>query len=526
MSSPLLALFARSMREDARSRLTYLARTGLVLVILLFLLSMSSTFGWGNAPGLRFFGTVIYLNFFFILLAGLSYFASAITEEKEEMTLGLLRMTNLDPLSILLGKSTSRLVGALLLLAAQFPFTLLAIALGGVAVRQILAAYCTLGAFLVFLANLALLASVICRRTTAAAAITALTLLGFFAIVPWLNWLLRFPLQMGLLQSPGPLLEGLGSVAEFIALASPLTRLNAILRTGFADTPVGVQVWSNLGLGAACFVLAWLAFELFCGEQREAAPGRSVTRRRGPIALGAPSRAWSRALAWKDFYFLAGGKVWMAVKLILYALPLAAVALVPRYWGHTTSVKELGYFMLWLMLLIALAELAFMAASVFRQERKWMTLSSLAMLPMSIRRVAYQKILGCLPALLPAALYFALGIVCVSEDIASGVRNISPTPRSNFDKDALIALIGISYAVAQGVLFLHLTAWLSLYLKRGALPLAIAIHFIVHMFLGIIMAAVVRDSSALVVLTVFCVIGIGILHLKIGERLETLAAEE
>ena len=52
-------------------------------------------------------------------------------EEKEEQTLGLLRMTGLSPLSILLGKSTSRLCGALLLLAAQFPFTIFAVTLGG-----------------------------------------------------------------------------------------------------------------------------------------------------------------------------------------------------------------------------------------------------------------------------------------------------------------------------------------------------------------------------------------------------------
>ena len=54
---------------------------------------------------------------------------SAEAEEKEEQTLGLLRMTGLNALSILLGKSTSRLLGALLLLLAQFPFTIFAITL-------------------------------------------------------------------------------------------------------------------------------------------------------------------------------------------------------------------------------------------------------------------------------------------------------------------------------------------------------------------------------------------------------------
>src|SRR5258707_14551377 len=107
MTSPLLALFIRSLREDSRLKFTYFARAGLVTVILLFLFTTQSSLGWANAPGLRFFETVIVVDLVFVLLAGVSYFSSAISEEKEEMTLGLLRMTNLNPLSILLGKSRS-----------------------------------------------------------------------------------------------------------------------------------------------------------------------------------------------------------------------------------------------------------------------------------------------------------------------------------------------------------------------------------------------------------------------------------
>jgi hypothetical protein len=523
MSSPLLALFARSLREDVRTRLTYLARTGLVLVILLFLLSVRESFGWGNAPGLRFFGTVIYINFVFIVLAGLSYFASTITEEKEEMTLGLLRMTNLDPLSILLGKSTSRLIGALLLLIAQFPFTLLAISLGGVAVRQILAAYCTLGAFLIFLANLALLASVVFRRSTPAAVFTGLTLLAFFAVVPLLRFFAMLPVKIGLIATPGPLLVWLDRAADFVALASPLKRLNSILSTGFADPPAGMQVWTNLALGAGCFLLAWLVFDLFCGEQREAAPGRSATRSKGRIALGSPGRAWRRALAWKDFHFFTGGKVWMAVKFVLYALPIAGAVLIPRFWGQATSFKGVGYFTLWLMWLIACIELAFMAGGIFRQERRWKTLSTLAMLPMSTRRMAYQKLLGCIPALIPAAFYFGLGLLCVLDDILKEVAD--DLLHGNFRHyDDLFFVF--CYALTQSILFLHLVVWLSLYLKRGALPMAIAINFVVNMFLGLIMAAVVRDSGGLVIMAILSVVASIVLHVKIGTRLEELAAED
>src|SRR6266853_3768221 len=221
MISPLLALFARSLREDARLKMTYFARVALVGVILLFLLSVRTSYGWGNAPGLQFFGSVVFINCTFIVLAGLSHFASAITEEKEEMTLGLLRMTNLNALSILLGKSTSRVVNALLLLAAQFPFTLLAISLGGVAVRQVVAAYCTLGAFIIFMANLALLASVVCRRTTGAAVVTGVTLFVFFAVVPVVHWVISVPMRIGIVKQPSPAVLALGRFAGAVDSASP-----------------------------------------------------------------------------------------------------------------------------------------------------------------------------------------------------------------------------------------------------------------------------------------------------------------
>ncbi|HEY2082791.1 MAG TPA: hypothetical protein VGI88_08390, partial [Verrucomicrobiae bacterium] len=139
MKLPALALFERALRLETRSITICLGRAGLLGVILLFLLPIQQLArgGWYGAPGLRFLQEMVWVNLIFITLAGLSYFASAITEEKEEMMLGLLRMTNLNPIAILLGKSTSRLIGAFLLLLVQVPFILLAVTLGGVGLLQV-----------------------------------------------------------------------------------------------------------------------------------------------------------------------------------------------------------------------------------------------------------------------------------------------------------------------------------------------------------------------------------------------------
>ena len=522
MTSPLLALFARSLREDTRLKLTYFARCGLVTVILLFMFTVESRMGWSNGPGLDFFDTVITIDLVFILLAGCGYFASAITEEKEEMTLGLLRMTNLNPLSILLGKSTSRLCGALLLLAAQLPFTMLAVTLGGISLGQIAAAYCTLGAFLIFLANLALLASVVCKRSPGAAAFTIVALVLFFAIVPLLNWIAHWPAQLGLISQDAAWVSALDRLAGFAHTASPFQRITQILETGFNDRIFGWQAGSNLALGAGCFLLAWAVFDRFCNEQPESAPRRGgVFRRRRFLRRLGAGRVWTRALAWKDFYFLAGGKVWMLGKYVIYGLPLVALACWPRRWGGPPPRDVFGFITMWIAWLLFVLELAFIAASIFKTERQGQTLSTLAVLPMSMRRIALHKIIGILPALLPAVTYFVLGFVCGAKRIFEAVGTIKFTSHSDF-----VALLVIGYTLAQSVFFLYLTANLSLRVKRGALPLAIGIQFILQFFLSVTAAALIRDEAAFAPLLIFTIFAIVLLHRNTFQRLEDLAAEE
>ena len=522
MIAPLLALFARSLREDTRLKLTYFARVGLVTVILLFMFLVESKMGWSNGPGLQFFNTVTIIDLVFILLAGCGWFASAITEEKEEMTLGLLRMTNLNPLSILLGKGTSRLCGALLLLAAQLPFTVLAITLGGISLGQIAAAYCTLGAFLIFLANLALLASVLCKRSTGAAVLTVLALVFFFAIVPLLNFLAHLPAQIGLMAADAAWVKALAHLADLAHVASPSRRLMEILGTGFDGRVFDWQAGSNLALGAACFLLAWLVFDRFCDEQQESVPRRGGVLRRRPWLrrLGA-GRAWSRALAWKDFYFLTGGKVWMLGKYLIYGLPLVAMVCWPERWGGPPRREQFGWIVFWVMALLIVIELAFVAASIFKVERQAHTLSTLAVLPMSMRRIALHKMLGILPALLPAVTYFAFGALCVAGEILKGLGEFNPS--HNGDVTMLLAM---AYACVQGIFFLLLTANLSLRIKRGALPLAIAIEFVLQLFLGTGFAAAFRDEWAFAPLIVLTLFGILFFNHDTFQRLENLAAEE
>lgn len=518
MNSPLLALFNRSLREDTRSRFTYISRAGLVLVILLFLWISHQTMGWSGAPGLTFFSQVLYINVVFVTLVGVSYFASAIAEEKEETTLGLLRMTSLSPLSILLGKSTSRLFGALLLLVAQIPFTLLAITLGGVSVHQIAAAYWTLGAYTFLLCNLALFFSVVCRRTATAAVLTIVVLSVFYFGPPLVGALAGISNSVGWISAGTE--QGVNAGLAWLSEASPFSRLGEILITGFSDRSVGYQVISNLAAGVFCFLASWAGFDFFTRDMSEAAPRRGVVRRTSRLRMLRASRPWKNALAWKEFHFTFQGRLGLVIQTLVYGVLIGVFSwmIVGNGGWDDLLWSGLGGVMLWIGAIGGLVGLGHAAARVFAQEVRWKTLSSLAALPMSMRRIAYCKVEGALLSVVPAFVLVCLGGFLVLAEEGSNLLPSSGTLIFVFIQFVVLAIV-------EAILFPHLVAWLSLKIKHGSLPLGIAILWVGNMFAGGLTAFIFREAGGVLLIFILAAL-IWFLHVRIGERLEALAAEE
>ncbi len=517
MTSPLLALFNRSLREDTRSRFTYISRAGLVLVILLFLWSSHQTMGWSGAPGLTFFSSVLYINVVFVTLVGVSYFASAIAEEKEETTLGLLRMTSLSPLSILLGKSTSRLFGALLLLVAQIPFTLLAITLGGVSLHQIAAAYWTLGAYTFLLCNLALFFSVVCRRTATAAVLTVVVLAVFYFGPPLAGGLAGLSNSVGWISAGTE--QWIKAGLAWFSEASPFSRLGEILLTGFSDRSVGYQVISNTAAGVLCFLASWAGFDFFTRDMSESAPRRGVVRRTSRLRMLRASRPWKNALAWKEFHFTFQGRVGLISQIVVYAALIGGISwMIVANTGRDEFLwSRLGYVMIWIGALGGMVGLGHAAARVFAQEVRWKTLSSLATLPMTMRQVAYSKVAGALLSVAPAFSLFCLGWCLLWIERSPNFRP-SGMVLFYFIQGALIVLM-------EAILFPHLVAWLSLKIKHGSLPLGIAIMWVGNMFAGGFSVLVFREAGGVLLIFIGAAL-IALLHMRIGARLEALAAEE
>ena len=452
-----LTLLLRSLRQDARLRRAHAFRIVSVAFLCGMLIVAHVTSFAVGAPGLRFFQSICYLNFGLITLAGFSFFSSAITEEKEEGTLGLLKLADLSPVSILLGKSTTRLFTALLVFAAQFPFALLAITLGGVTVYQVWAAYVALTAYMVLVANVALLCSVVSRRSGSAAVLMLLLSVLFLAAIPLLLRAKSVFEVFGLPQeSAAPMRLFWGGI-EFLHDASILTRLNEILTTGFNRTAFGVQVLGSLGTAAVCFVISWLIFDWFT-EYVDTRPARGLVPRTDSRRLLKIVRCWPWALVWKDFHFVAGGPIVAVAKLILYPATVLCLWQFSDYW--VGSVVGLRFFeAVWMFAVIAIvAELLLYATRIFQQERRWGTLPTLALLPRTTLSLAYAKLGGCLLGSLPTMLLIVLLATIVPPPVQQG---------NPFRDEGWMIMVG-AFVVA-----LQLTALYSLIIRWGALPLAL-----------------------------------------------------
>jgi hypothetical protein len=457
----LIALLTRALRLDARQLRNHLFRLAFVGFIYLSMLMATIQSAFLGAPGLLFFSQIAWLNVLFITCAGIGYFSSAITEEKEEETIGLLQMAGLNHIGILLGKSTSRLIQVMLLLVVQFPFMLLAVTLGGVTTHQIFAAYVDVLAFTVLLANTALVCSVVFQRGGNAAAVTTLLMI-LYAVLPLVASRELIDLtSMGWTKSVWWKSAILTSM-EWIEKSCVYHQLQEVMQTGFNEPILTKQVISNIVAGIVCFGLAWL---LFGPSVNNAVPG-GVTRgvvlkSTSRVQFLSPGRCWSNPFVWKDFQFIGGGYSLFVGKLLAYVILFALICGISVYNQNWLGIRlnhVAGTYSV-CMLVMLILEACVSASRVFHDEIRLQTMSSLLMLPRSIPYIGYSKAIGCLMGLAPAAICLVGGVLLLPDIRVSNL--------------AMLLLEPHSWAILMVVLiFLHLVALLSLFVKWGALPMA------------------------------------------------------
>lgn len=488
----VLTLLSRALKADARFRRAHAFRVGSTGIIFLFLIVAHATSGGVGSPGLRFFSLISWLNLTLIALAGSSFFATAITEEKEEGTLGLLQLAGVSTLGLLLGKSTSRLIAALMVFVAQLPFALLAVSLGGVTVSQIIAVDIALAAFMMMIANLALLASVVAQRSGLASAMMILVLLWFLPGVHFGEHVITTLVESRYLAQDSFPVVLAGTVFDFLKDISVVTRVTELLDFETEASLLSLQVTLHVGVAMSAFAIAWMVFERVTRYADVAGPARGLVPKASSRFALFTERPWKKAVIWKDYHFLSGGHTLAVGKLVAYPVILWFLFVNESMLQRVTGIPfaQLSR----QMMFAALAcETCILAARLFHEELKWGTLPNLLMLPQSLPRLALGKVCGCLLGLLPGFVVLCGLHVFLWHEVAAFHVGAGGDDWSSQSNDFALFLqtfvLGdltnpqIWIVLMQFLVLLHLTVLCSLIVPWGGLAVAVAIQLVLNSLL-------------------------------------------
>lgn len=477
------SLLERSLRIDARGWTTHLARFGLMLAIYIALCLALFGQSWFGAPGMRFFQSIAYLDATFMTLLGIGFFSTAISEEKEEDTLGLMLMAGISPLGLLLGKSTGRLWQALLLVAVQYPFMLLAVTMGGVTADQVWAVTVALLAYLIFLAGLGLLCSTLAPRSRTAAGMMILALCLYLLVPMFAQWLIWF---YGPPIPEGQALFGLSRywwmfVEGTSQFCVPL-QLSTILTTTFDDSELSMHVVSNVIAGLICAGLSWLMFGFATRNPSTESTSRGLISQRRAFLRFDAGRPWGNPFLWKDFHFVAGGFGMICTRIAFYCL-LPIVVYVNEYVTETpTAGNDMSTWLVAMSFLVA-TDAGIVLSRSIHDEIRSQTLSSLMMLPHSSIAITYAKFAGALLGWLPGPL-IEVAFALSSYDGQRDFYSLAMNEHSGWGFVLLFVMIP------------HFAALFALYMRWGAVPLAICVAVGVLFFVRGVVASLNLNGNS------------------------------
>jgi ABC-type transport system involved in multi-copper enzyme maturation permease subunit len=177
-------------------------------------------------------------------------------------------------------------------------------------------------------------------------------------------------------------------------------------------------------------------------------------------------RPWGLALAWKDFHFVAGGRMMIVGRFVgMFVLLMIYLWLASVGGERRIHDEDVGAMLMVSSLVVAALDLAGYVAKMFRCEIQWHTLPDLMLLPLSTRQLAWSKFVGVFPALVPYAVVFFIGALMCPQGFGEGIEGVLGT------------VYGWHF-ICQYIAFLSFTAYFSLLLKRAGAPVAFAIWLV------------------------------------------------
>lgn len=497
------ALLMRMLREDALRLRSQLGRLGFLVLTILPLFTAVVTMNSRAAAGLDYFRMLIWLNLGFLMSVSAGVYASAISEEREQGTLGLLKMTGVSRLAILLGKSTSWLLITFLFLLIQLPFLAVSVTMGGVSLHQVLSATVSIGAFAVLLCNFGLICSLVCTTTRIASFMTGFWMGAYLLVPPFFGTILGAFASLNPTSLLSRAIRPIGALLGWLGETSVIRQLWLIPQTGYGGDVLSFQVVSNILGGGIFFGLSWVLFERLTRNLEPVAGRPSLLEMRINFWSKSPKsrrslRVWSNPFVWQEYHFVRGGAFqWYQRWLIPPVLTATVVGFIygiawwVSYSGMGTpwvptseNLQEILIgLMFWSSIFFFVVESLLGSSRLLGDDYREGTLSLLLLLPMRFRRIQGMKLLGEMVGLGPY-------LVWIVTSAAAGlvfIERLFQSPGTEWDRETLFAGFTI---VAGYVLLYQVIVWYSVHVKRGAFGLGMVTMYIGSASIGLVFLSV------------------------------------
>ena len=198
-----------------------------------------------------------------------------------------------------------------------------------------------------------------------------------------------------------------------------------------------------------------------------------ITRKRGSRGIG---ECWSnaRSLIWKDLHFVTGGVIGILTRIALYSLLTGLVAFLVGFFDPPDRWEWslLGGWMLGLGLFAGTLELGSNVGRSLRFELQGQTLSTLVLLPQTVRAFLWSKLVSSLAALIPVAMMTLIGGLLILQEVLGSIFQAAGRSDAGDFMGLLYIPMAITLVLMQIALFVELTAYFALTVRWGYVVLA------------------------------------------------------
>ncbi|MCM8532383.1 MAG: ABC transporter permease subunit [Lentisphaeraceae bacterium] len=381
------ALIQRGITRIFKSPLNIAFFSIIILASFYAIHSISST--RVDAKGNLLFSAMAMINIVAITFYGIGVFSKVVSEETQDKTMQLLRLTPLSHRSLLFGKVLPPLLNIFLLIILQLPLLTLCVTLGGVELVQIIKVYYVIILYTFCLSSIGLYTSIISDE----------------------NWLAAFNFVfmlffIFLLSGVVSMFEKLETVYEklnYLRLSNHFTQIQAIIQ----DNPTSL-IYTTLISISICLIFYKLSLKSFKQYDDDILVANNKTK--GPKRT---FRFKDMPLLQKESRFHFGGKISQAIYVgalsFIFILGYAAV-LNLRFDRHEIAFSNI------FPLSLALCFLSnyYLLGNTIRNEINSQNWSALKLTPFTEEKVILSKILAVIKHLSPLYLiltcYFALNL--------------------------------------------------------------------------------------------------------------------